>query len=40
MQPDEGAHGDVDADEIGELVDRAEGDLSAEEAAIHVEPER
>ena len=38
-QPDEGAHTDLESEEIAELVDDREG-LTAEEAAIHLEPER
>ena len=39
MQPDEGAHSDVESEEIAELVEDRDG-LTAEEAAIHLEPER
>ena len=39
MQPDEGAHSDRESEEVAELVDDRD-DLTAEEAAIHLEPER
>ena len=39
VQPDEGAHSDLESEEVAELVDDREG-LTAEEAAIHLEPER
>lgn len=38
VQPDEGAHGDVEGTEIAVDAGAAGGGLSAEEAAMHLEP--
>ena len=38
VAPDEGAHGDDEKDEIASAVGRDSEELSAEEAAIHLEP--
>ena len=37
VEPDEGAGVDDEADLVAELVDDGDGEVSAEEAAIHVE---
>ena len=39
VEPDEGAHTDVEKDVVASDVGRDGGDLSAEEAAMHLEPE-
>ena len=40
VAPDEGAHGDDEKDEVAKLdVGRDGGDLSAEEAALHLDPD-
>jgi hypothetical protein len=39
VEPDEGAHTDVEKDVVATDVGRDGGDLTAEEAAMHVEPE-
>jgi hypothetical protein len=39
VEPDEGAHTDTEKDVVAADVGRDGGDLSAEEAAMHVEPE-
>lgn len=38
LAPDEGAHGDREKDEIASAVGRESDELSAEEAAMHLEP--
>jgi len=37
VEPDEGANGDDEADLVAQLVDDGDDELSAEEAAVHVE---
>jgi len=37
VEPDQGISGDDEADLVGELVDDGDDDISAEEAAVHVE---
>jgi hypothetical protein len=37
VEPDEGITGDDDKDLVADLVDDGDDDLSAEEAAVHVE---
>ena len=39
VEPDEGARTDAEKDVVGSDVGRDGGDLSAEETAMHVEPE-
>ena len=39
VAPDEGAHGDEEKDEVASDVGRDGGDLSAEEAALHLDPD-
>jgi hypothetical protein len=39
VAPDEGTHGDDEKDEVATDVGRDGGDLSAEEAALHLEPD-
>ena len=39
VAPDEGAHGDDEKDEVASDVGRDGGDLSAEEAALHLDPD-
>jgi hypothetical protein len=39
VEPDEGAHSDTEKDAVADDVGRDGGGLSAEEAAMHVEPE-
>jgi hypothetical protein len=38
VAPDEGAHGDAEKDEVATDVGRDGGAMSAEEAALHLEP--
>jgi hypothetical protein len=38
VQPDEGAHSDIDKDEIASDVGSDGGGFSAEEAAMHIDP--
>lgn len=39
VQPDEGAHGDTEADEVATSVGTDLGGFSAEERAMHIDPE-
>src|SRR6478735_7792733 len=39
VAPDEGAHGDDEKDEVASDVGRDGGDLTAEEAALHLDPD-
>ncbi|GAA3800829.1 hypothetical protein GCM10022226_20530 [Sphaerisporangium flaviroseum] len=39
VAPDEGAHSDVDAEEYAQEIGPDDGDLSAEERAMHIEPD-
>ncbi|MCW2879960.1 MAG: hypothetical protein JWQ95_4060 [Sphaerisporangium sp.] len=39
VAPDEGAHSDVDSEEYAQEVGADDGDLSAEERAMHIEPD-